>query len=155
MKAFFEQLLGAFKRDGHDDASGQTNYEANSFGQNSIGSASIEEQANLVKLKEGEKKEAIKKMFETKKDKIVKLIKKRQRIFVSELSTAQGSLFKESGNSNEVESHMCAITREDLTSKTTFYMYSQVHFSNVFQSLIKGVTSVRNRQFETGSDKID
>lgn len=96
-----------------------------------------DEQANLKKEKEGNEKTMIvderyfHTLYEKKKSKLFNKIKERQRKFISFQDSSVDLFLKELNDSARTEGIICSVTKEPLSSKATYFMYAQLHFSNV------------------------
>lgn len=132
MKGFFQEIFGSFKKDWKEDLSMDMLSEGTADkGQSKLSLPTLEDQAAAIKHKEGERKEAIKSLFESKKARMVRLIKKRQRSFVSEVTKTFGLSMQDGSATNGQDDRICAVTRETLSSSSTYYMFAQLHYSSV------------------------
>lgn len=72
-----------------------------------------------------------KELFEKKKTQIFNKIKERQKQFISFQDSSVELLMKELKEESSKEEIVCSITRQPLSSSATYFMYAQLHFSNV------------------------
>lgn len=70
-------------------------------------------------------------LFEKKKIKIFNKMKMRQKQFISFQNTTVDLLVKEINDGQTHEDSVCSVSRVPLSSKSTYFMYAQLHFSNV------------------------
>ena len=75
-----------------------------------------------------------KKLFEKRKTKLFARCQERKRKFISFQDSAVDIFLKELNEESKVEGIMCSVTRQRLSSSSTYFMYAQLHFSNVLSS---------------------